>query len=81
MTAHDDPKDGLYDFDAALTAAAEGLAHSICDAVSTDLSEARLDPVVRALMRANGVSIEALRAIIRKARSNLGTAPSVPAVG
>jgi hypothetical protein len=81
MTAQDDPRDRLYDLDAALSTAAEGVAQSICGAVAADLSEARLDPLVRAAMKANGIGIEAVRAAIRKARSSLAAAPSARAVG
>jgi hypothetical protein len=67
MTVDPIPGDRPDDLGAALDGAAQGLASSICDAVSTDLAEARLDPVVRALT-AIGVGIEALLALLRRVR-------------
>jgi len=69
MTVNPNPGDRSYDFSAALDHAADGLASSICDAISSDLSEARLEPVVRALTDI-GVTIDTLLDTLRRTRSN-----------
>ncbi|HXQ49786.1 MAG TPA: hypothetical protein VN802_01725 [Stellaceae bacterium] len=74
MTASSKPGSGIYDFDAALRTAAEGVADAICDAVSADLPDAHLEPVLNAVIAANDAGLEVLRSLRRQTGSGLDAA-------
>jgi hypothetical protein len=78
--------DGLFNetvriasYDEAFEAAANGVANSISAALSQDVSEALADPIVQALMAADGVDRCQLKALLHRVAS--GLANREPAVG